>query len=45
VDDYKFFALFIYLTDVEGGAQGDEHDFIRQTQNQDAVAKLLGGDQ
>jgi len=44
VDDFKFLALFIYLTDVRGGSAGGQHQFIVQTHDEDQVVRLLGGD-
>ncbi len=45
IDDFRFLALFVYLTDVEGGAEGGEHEFICHTQRQDSVANLFQQDQ
>lgn len=44
IDDYKFFALFIFLTDVEGGKKGGEHDFILTSHRHDTLARTLGDD-
>lgn len=44
VDDFKFLALFVYLTDVKGGDFGGQHQFIVKTHDEDQVVQLLGGD-
>jgi len=44
IDDYRFLALFVYLTDVEGGVRGGEHEFIRGTHRLDTTTDQLGGD-
>lgn len=44
VDDFKFLALFVYLTDVQGGHHGGQHQFITYTQNEDQVVEFLNGD-
>jgi hypothetical protein len=44
VDDYKFLALFVYLTDVRGESHGGQHQFIMKTHDENAVVKLLNGD-
>ena len=44
VDDFKFLALFIYLTDVKGDEDGGQHQFIVKTHDEEEVARLLGGD-
>ncbi len=36
-DDFRFLALFIFLTDVEGGRKGGEHDFIQTTHRQESL--------
>lgn len=43
VDDYKFLALFIYLTDVEGGNKGGQHQFVTHTHEEDQVVNILNG--
>lgn len=45
VDDFKFLALFVYLTDVQGGEHGGQHQFITHTHHQDQVEELLMGDE
>jgi hypothetical protein len=44
VDDFKFLALFVYLTDVKGGDFGGQHQFIVKTHDEDQVVQLFGGD-
>ena len=44
VDDFKFLALFIYLTDVKAADDGGQHQFIIGTQDEEQVVKLLDGD-
>jgi hypothetical protein len=43
-DDYRFLALFVYLTDVHGSEQGGQHDFIYCTHRQEALARLFYND-
>ena len=44
VDDFRFLALFIYLTDVRGGDEGGQHQFIVKTHDENLVVQLLNGD-
>ncbi len=44
IDDYKFLALFIYLTDIYGDEQGGQHQYIRKTHNEDSIMPLLSND-
>lgn len=41
IDDFKFVALFIYLTDIEGGENGGQHEFICSTHRVDMVKSQL----
>ncbi|MGE4132953.1 MAG: hypothetical protein AB7F86_15030 [Bdellovibrionales bacterium] len=38
-DDYRFLALFVYLTDVEGGEFGGEHEFIKGSHRIETMRK------
>lgn len=44
VDDYRFLALFVYLTDVNGREDGGQHQFITKTHDEEQVVKLLKND-
>jgi hypothetical protein len=44
VDDFRFLALFIYLTDVQGGRHGGQHQYIVESHDENRVGEILGGD-
>lgn len=44
IDDYKFLALFIYLTDVYGNENGGQHQYIKRTHNESVIMPLLSND-
>lgn len=44
VDDFKFLTLFIYLTDIKGGIEGGQHQFILKTHREDQLTQMLNGD-
>jgi hypothetical protein len=41
-DDYRFLALFIYLTDVVGGESGGQHQYVLSTHNPEQMTKASG---
>ncbi len=43
-DDYRFLALFVFLTDVEGGVAGGEHEFVESTHTMEALTRAVGDD-
>lgn len=43
IDDYKFLALFVFLSDVKGGDAGGQFQHIRRTHDEAEVAKMLSG--
>jgi hypothetical protein len=45
IDDFKFLALFVYLTNIEGGEKGGHHELIHSTQRQDLLARNFDHDE
>lgn len=43
-DDFKFLTLFIYLTDIEGGESGGQHQFITKTHDETQTLEILNND-
>ena len=40
IDDYKFLALFLFLSDVQGGESGGQFQYIKRTHDEGELAKL-----
>ena len=44
LEDHRFLALFVFLTDVRGGQDGGDHEFIHRTHNERWLTQKLNGE-
>lgn len=45
MDDHRFLALFVFLTDIKGGDHGGQHEFIARTHDAEWISQELRGDE